>query len=582
MSAEVAAAKAAVAVASDKRGRVAIATILCSIIMLFFLPLIVYMGVMSNLGEMEIDTVQAQQMIVQNMSAEEKAKLQHLEDVMIGIGKEFQKRKLNNYTIKKAQALYACALYDIEKTDSDFITKYADCFEQSETDDDLRNAVFSAFGIAIDKTEFDNLMSVIKNTVIDIDLTDTDKNNLDLVKWAQFAYDNKWGYVWGSHGQVLTEKELNRLKGVFGSYVTDKEAYIREHWLGRRTADCVGLIKGYGWYNEESGTIKYGTNGMKDVTADGMYSAAIEKINFIIEELEKDENISELYNLWCKYNDKIIEMYQQTKTEYIPLSQNKTFKPLKNIIIKEALNICYDEISFDDIEDEDDEPIEDEYIDKTFYESHPGLYEYQMAKMYLDINSGSYDTVLGIKYLKESADLGYEFAVYKLGKYYMNGEYVKKNLHKVEELLLKVSNMDNCYAQYRLAKLYLDNNGGLFDSDKGLDYLFKSASNGYKYALYQLGKIYYNGKYVEKDINKAILYLISAAEKDCECAEKLLEYINNNSKEWQSYSAVLAVLNDLSKLFKKEFDNKYKLVSHTDRKTLQKINEKKQAMGLKF
>ena len=92
MSAEVAAAKAAVAVASDKRGRIAIATILCSIMMLFFLPLIVYMGVMSNLGEMEIDTVQAQQMIVQNMSAEEKAKLQHLEDVMLGIGKEFQKR----------------------------------------------------------------------------------------------------------------------------------------------------------------------------------------------------------------------------------------------------------------------------------------------------------------------------------------------------------------------------------------------------------------------------------------------------------------------------------------------------------
>ncbi len=54
-------------------------------------------------------------------------------------------------------------------------------------------------------------------------LTDTDKNNLDLVKWAEFAYNNHWGYVWGSHGQVLTEKELNRLKGVFGSHVTDKE-----------------------------------------------------------------------------------------------------------------------------------------------------------------------------------------------------------------------------------------------------------------------------------------------------------------------------------------------------------------------
>lgn len=74
MSTEVAAAKVAITVASDKRGRIAIATILCSIIMLFFLQLIVYMGVMSNLGEVEIDTIQAQQMIVQNMSAEEKSK----------------------------------------------------------------------------------------------------------------------------------------------------------------------------------------------------------------------------------------------------------------------------------------------------------------------------------------------------------------------------------------------------------------------------------------------------------------------------------------------------------------------------
>lgn len=277
MNAELVATKAAVAVASDKRGRVAIATILCSIIMLFFLPLIVYMGVMSNFGEVEIDTVQAQKMIVQNMSTEEKAKLQHLENVMLGISKEFQKRKLNNYTIKKAQALYVCAFYDIEKIDSEFITKYADCFEKAKDDTELLSLLGNTFGTNISADEFNNLMSVIKNTVIDINLTDTDKNNLDLVKWAEFAYENKWGYVWGSHGQVLTEKELNRLKGVFGSYVTDKEAYIRSHWLGRRTADCVGLIKGYGWYNEESGTIKYGTNGMADVTADGMFSAATEK-----------------------------------------------------------------------------------------------------------------------------------------------------------------------------------------------------------------------------------------------------------------------------------------------------------------
>ena len=72
-------------------------------------------------------------------------------------------------------------------------------------------------------------------------------------------------------------KELKRLEKTFGSHVTDKEEYIKSHWLGRRTSDCVGLIKGYGWYDETSGIIKYGTNEMKDVTADGMFNAAVEK-----------------------------------------------------------------------------------------------------------------------------------------------------------------------------------------------------------------------------------------------------------------------------------------------------------------
>ena len=300
-----------------------------------------------------------------------------------------------------------------------------------------------------------------------------------------------------------------------------------------------------------------------------------------MDELEKNENISELYNLWRKCNDKIIKMYQQKDTDYIPLSQNKTFKPLKNIIIREALNICMGNISFNDVSDENDEPVEEEYSGKTFYETHPGLYEYQMAKRHLDVSAESYDLNLGIQYLMQSADIGYEFALYKLSKFYISGKFVKKDLHKAEELLEKASDMDNCYAQFSLANLYLDTNSGLFDSKKGLYFLFKSASGGYKFALYQLGKIYYKGQYVEKDIKKAKDYFNQAIEKDCKCAEKLLEYINNNSKEWQSYTAVLAVLNDLSKLFKKEFDNKYKFVQRVDRKMLQRINEKKQALGLR-
>lgn len=270
-------AKITSAVASDKNARKVIGVIIGSVIGLLLIPLIAYMGIIGNMDSIEIDTNQVQQSIVQNMSAEEKAKLQHIEDVMTGISKECSKRKLKSIVGKKAQAVYACAFYDVEKSDDDFISKLVDCFEQAKDDNELLNILNSAFGTNISAEDFSHLMSVISNTVIDIDLSNTDKNNLDLVKWAQMAYDNKWGYVWGSHGNVLTANELKRLEKTFGSHVTDKEEYIKSHWLGRRTSDCVGLIKGYGWYDETSGTIKYGTNGMKDVTADGMFNAAVEK-----------------------------------------------------------------------------------------------------------------------------------------------------------------------------------------------------------------------------------------------------------------------------------------------------------------
>ena len=270
-------AKITSAVASDKNARKVIGTIIGSVIGLLLIPLIAYMGIIGNMDSIEIDTNQVQQSIVQNMSAEEKAKLQHIEDVMTGISKECTKRKLKSIVGKKAQAVYACAFYDVEKSDNDFISKLVDCFEQAKNDNELLNMLNSAFDTNISAEDFSHLMSIISNTVIDIDLSNTDKNNLDLVKWAQMAYDNKWGYVWGSHGNVLTANELKRLEKTFGSHVTDKEEYIKSHWLGRRTSDCVGLIKGYGWYDETSGTIKYGTNGMKDVTADGMFNAAVEK-----------------------------------------------------------------------------------------------------------------------------------------------------------------------------------------------------------------------------------------------------------------------------------------------------------------
>lgn len=103
------------------------------------------------------------------------------------------------------------------------------------------------------------------------------KNNLGLVQWAIQAHEAGWGYIYGTYGNVLTENLLQDRAAVFGSEVTDYMDFIRQNWLGKRTADCVGLIKGYGWYDAESGEIKVGSNGMMEVGANAMFSNATVK-----------------------------------------------------------------------------------------------------------------------------------------------------------------------------------------------------------------------------------------------------------------------------------------------------------------
>ena len=56
-----------------------------------------------------------------------------------------------------------------------------------------------------------------------------------------------------------------------------KADFIEANWLGGRTADCVGLIKGYGWFEPTTNNIIYATNGMPDIGADDMYNNATEK-----------------------------------------------------------------------------------------------------------------------------------------------------------------------------------------------------------------------------------------------------------------------------------------------------------------
>lgn len=127
---------------------------------------------------------------------------------------------------------------------------------------------------------YDGSFTRVDGSSIEIDVSafvdPTTKNATDLVTYAINAYESGWGYVWGTFGSVLTEGLFQAKLEQYPDGVGNYEDFIRDNWVGKRTTDCCGLIKGYGWLDPETMSINYGTNGMPDLGANQMYYNASE------------------------------------------------------------------------------------------------------------------------------------------------------------------------------------------------------------------------------------------------------------------------------------------------------------------
>ena len=75
----------------------------------------------------------------------------------------------------------------------------------------------------------------------------------DLLASIRQAYAEKWGYIWGTRGQVWTQAKQDKA-------TRDMTRKYGQKWVGKRVADCSGLIK---WaYQEHGGDIYHGSNTM--------------------------------------------------------------------------------------------------------------------------------------------------------------------------------------------------------------------------------------------------------------------------------------------------------------------------------
>ena len=62
-------------------------------------------------------------------------------------------------------------------------------------------------------------------------------------------------------------------------------------------------------------------------------------VDEIVDELERDERIAAAYNLWYEMREEVLRTYKDELPERIPLSRQKEFKRIKNIVIQEAVRV---------------------------------------------------------------------------------------------------------------------------------------------------------------------------------------------------------------------------------------------------
>ena len=161
------------------------------------------------------------------------------------------------------------------------------------------------------------------------------------------------------------------------------------------------------------------------------------------------------------------------------------------------------------------------------------------------------------------------------------GEVIPQNLKKAIEYLEKAAEQKNPYAAYLVGKIQLTDES-VKDVPKAIHNFKIAAENGNYFAEYMLGKLYLCGKEVERDYDRAIAYLTASAEHGNQYAQQLLHSIKAN-RNWSATLGSLRLLGQISRMLKNRLDEERKGKANSiDRKLKIKINEKKQAHGLRL
>ena len=178
-------------------------------------------------------------------------------------------------------------------------------------------------------------------------------------------------------------------------------------------------------------------------------------VDEIVDELAKDPRVTNTYDLWYQMREEVLRTYRNDLPERLPLSQQKEFKRIKNMVIQEAtrlgeLNQVFqpeENVQEQYEKDEEQSPNKLERLRQAAERGNPSA-QYHLGKLLLQGNEIPKDAKDAVRWLTESAEQGNQYAQYALGKIYLLGKDSSKDFGTARMWFQRSADQGNQYAQY--------------------------------------------------------------------------------------------------------------------------------------
>ena len=341
-------------------------------------------------------------------------------------------------------------------------------------------------------------------------------------------------------------------------------------------------------------------------------------VDEIVDELARDPRVAAAYSLWQDMQDEVVRTYTDDLPERKPLSRQKEFKPVRNMVIREALKLSETDNIF---ADESDEVMDDEPEPTPLLRSTDDHLVYEQADRYRQAKKVLYDDYATPTARWSAAETmeqlwveGYSVAAHLLGKVYRDGVGVNADRERagawfrraaergltcsasaLGRLLLtngqyaealhwlhRAADANDQYAEYTLGKVYLKGELVPKNVTMALCCLYSSAQQGNQYAQYALGKLYLKGQDVPPNRELAIRYLTLSADQGNSAARSTLDHLNDPAYSPNPALALIRMLHHMANIFRDTTaQDSTHMGLHIDRKRRRELQEKRIAMGHK-